>query len=112
MKRLIEDALIKCGATVRGKGFQNTVEAVSILVNEPDLKISALYEIIANRTGTKWSGIERNIRYSLKQMAKYGEGELIRFYLGNVLTNAECLRMLAFRIRRELEDRENEVHGK
>ena len=72
MKRLIEETLIKCGMPVGLKGFQYIPEACSVLAEEPNIKITVMYEVVAKKFDTTPSRVERAIRHAFQRGSQLG----------------------------------------
>ena len=108
MKRLIEETLIKCGMPVGLKGFQYIPEACAVLAEEPNIKITVMYEVVAKRVNSTPSRVERSIRHALLRTRKKGNPEMVQKYFGNENTNASTLKLLLWHISREMEDAINE----
>lgn len=108
MKRLIEETLIKCGMPVGLKGFQYIPEACAALAEEPNIKIIALYSVVAKKFDTTQTAVERAIRNAFVRTRKKGNPEMVQKYFGNENTNASTLKLLVWHINREMEETANE----
>lgn len=67
MRQKIEDLLMQVGIYPNINGFRFTTDAVEILLKEPEIKITALYEIIARRQKTTCASVERAIRHAARK---------------------------------------------
>lgn len=108
MKRLIEETLIKCGMPVGLKGFQYIPEACAVLAENPNIKITVMYEVVAKRVDSTPSRVERAIRHALVRTRKKGNPEMVQKYFGNENTNSSTLKLLVWHINREMEETANE----
>lgn len=106
MKRLIEETLIKCGMPVGLKGFQYIPEACAVLAENPNIKITVMYEVVAKKFDTTASRVERAIRHAFLRGYKLGNKAVYESCLGNVHTNSNCLKMLLWNVKREMEERD------
>lgn len=111
MKRLIEETLIKCGMPVGLKGFQYIPEACAVLAEEPNIKITVMYEVVAKRVNSTPSRVERAIRHAFQRGYKLGNKAVYESCLGNVRTNSNCLKMLLWKVKREMEETANEANS-
>lgn len=108
MKRLIEEALIKCGMPVGLKGFRYIPEACAVLNEEPDIKITVMYGVVAKKFDTTPSRVERAIRHAFERVLFLGDKDLCRMYFGTYTTNSHMLKTLLWNVKKETEDAENE----
>lgn len=63
--RIAQWLLHRLGVTEAYKGFNHTVYAVQLCVNDPDrlqLITKLIYPDVAGRYGTSWQAVERNMR--------------------------------------------------
>lgn len=102
MRRKTEELLLRLGIYPNAAGFHYIVDAVEILVKEPGIKLTALYDIVGSRNNSNGSRVERAIRYS-SGMCDVG---LIAPNTNRKIKNSEFLALVALRIRQEEEDNE------
>ena len=108
MKRLIEETLIKCGMPVGLKGFQYIPKACAVLAEEPNIKITVMYDVVAKRFNTTASRVERAIRHAFERVLFLGDKDLCRTYFGTYATNSNMLKTLLWNVQREMEETANE----
>lgn len=108
LKRRIEEVLVMCGVPVSVKGFRYIPEACAVLAEEPNIKIIALYSVVAKKFDTTQNAVERSIRNALLRTREKGNPEMVQKYFGNENANARALKLLLWHISREMEDVINE----
>lgn len=86
MKSLTRRTLIQLGLSPSYKGFDAIVEGVDLLIKDPHLKITAVYEIIGSRIGSTYHRVERNIRHAATIIVDRANEDLLYKIFGyNVL---------------------------
>lgn len=111
MKRMIEDILIKCGCEVREKGFSYITEAIIFMIQNPNVKLSSVYESVSKDKFSTSPSIEHGMRNSMKRMLEKGDSILVSHYFGKTNKLSNCLYNFAWRIKRELEDNACEANS-
>lgn len=103
-RRDVEDALNKIGVPIHNKGFQYIIDAMLIMDDNPNCKITKyLYPEIASKNGTTAFCVERNIRHAFEIARRSKENyEEVEHYLGLThCSNGNSLRMLHAMIKRD-----------
>lgn len=93
MRRKIEDKLLALGITPNLRGFSFICYAIEIVMADPEIKLCAVYELVARKTGTEWRNVERSIRHCIKKT-----------YKDRHVRNSEFIYEIALLIKREMED--------
>ena len=91
--------LIKVGINMSCKGFNYILDAINIIKNEGnDIKITAVYYMVAEKNGSSYRRVERNIRSAVERV--YTGNNVPSFLapddIGGKLTNGEFLFRLAY----------------
>lgn len=102
MRRRTEELLLRIGIYPNAAGFRYIVDAVEMLIKDPGIKLTALYDIVGNRNNSTGSRVERAIRYS-SETCDVG---LITPNTNRKIKNSEFLALVALRVRQEEEDNE------
>lgn len=95
----------KSGITANLKGYEATKRAIEICIEDPNVKMTALYFIIANEFKTTTHAIERNIRHAIGKSFKNMDRSMKEalFSTFNVApTSAQFIKQVAHAIRKGL----------
>lgn len=95
----------KSGITANLKGYEATRRAIEICIEDPDVKMTALYYIIANEFKVTSHAVERNIRHAISKGFKKMDHVLKESVFSTFTeapTNAEYLKQVAHAIRNGL----------
>lgn len=82
MKSTTRRTLVQLGLSPNYKGFNAIVEAVDLLIKEPNLQITKIYEIVGSRTNSTYHRVERNIRHAVTIILDRGNFNLLRQIFG------------------------------
>lgn len=88
----IQDMLHSMGVTAKYTGFFHTSYAVELVMENPErllLVTKWLYPDVANRYGTSWKSVERNIR-TAANVAWESNKEALSEYAGFTLQRRPC----------------------
>ena len=114
LERKIEKLLLQCGMAPHLNGFQGCVQAIKLIINEPEVmkKVTTrIYPEVAKAIGTTNSAAERSIRFAIYSIFDHCNYEDIIELLGGlqvrikkgVFTNSEFLSLCAMKIRNDLQ---------
>lgn len=101
----IEKRLISLGICPNLLGFGYIIEAIKIIIAEPNVQITSIYWVIAERNDVGLSSVERCIRYAISNIDtrkwQYGKSDKISnskflFTLAKIIKmeeeNEQCFR--------------------
>ena len=99
--KIIHNYLTRLGVSPAHKGYECISIALKLIEEDPRIKMTALYTIIAKKVDHTASAVERNIRHAHTRACNYGDVEFwntifgynVRPYSGTT-TNAEFLKGL------------------
>lgn len=77
MKSITRRTLIQLGLSPAYKGYDAIVEAVELLSQHKDTKITAIYTLVAKKLDSTYSRVERNIRHAVEVILDRANDELL-----------------------------------
>lgn len=86
MKSVTRRILVQLGLSPKYHGYQAIVEAVDVMNKNPGIKTTATYTIVANKIGSVYSRVERNIRHAVSVVLTRGDLDLMRRIFGYNIT--------------------------
>lgn len=93
----IDNALLELGITPDLKGFRCIRLAIEEISKENNLSVCGLYQLIAEKTGSTQSRVERDIRYAFNRLDL--SSEEYNKYIGiKSKTNSARLYTLAYKL--------------
>ena len=93
-----EDVLLELGVCSRNRAFLYCCEAIQIMKKESGIKLSALYQIVANKYKVKNDNVRLSINYEVKNIEN--TSFLNVFGTNDIKTNAEFLGALMIKVKR------------
>ena len=94
-----EDVLLELGVCSRNRAFLYCCESIQIMKNERGIKLSALYQMIANKYKVKSDNVRLSINYEVKNIEN--NAFLSVFGANDIKTNADFLGALLIKVKRK-----------
>lgn len=98
----VKEFMLKSGAKMSLKGYDELKKCIEMAIEEPDVPVSKIQMVIAEREGSTYPRIERNIRTCIEKAYPFMDKELKRtlFSRKERVTAGDYIKSVAYAIRK------------